>query len=290
VVTLLVVTATVPIVCKLAALSFAAVRSSGAGPIALLPNFGVSDRDIAMRAGRRMSLHRRATMAPLSERALNYWRWRADDYRGATGDTSSLLPSSPKEPAGAVEGRRRSPASHGTYRTVCVRLCDGYYFPLSFSVSRSQFARDAQVCKSRCGSESRLYVQRNPGDVVEDMKDLKGRSYGKLEAAFRYRSEYLANCKCQPHPWETEAAERHRVYGLAAAAASGDKEAAMELLALQSTSRQPSENGKVVQTERSSHRLAPTSERSKRKSRNTSDNDQRPPEHHWREMIFRSSN
>ena len=31
-----------------------------------------------------------------------------------------------------------------TYRTICVRLCDGYYFPVSFSTLPNHFQRDAQ--------------------------------------------------------------------------------------------------------------------------------------------------
>jgi hypothetical protein len=31
----------------------------------------------------------------------------------------------------------------GTYKTVCVGLCDGFYFPVSFATRRQRFARDA---------------------------------------------------------------------------------------------------------------------------------------------------
>ena len=34
----------------------------------------------------------------------------------------------------------------GTYRTMCVRLCDGYYFPISFSTTSERFPEDAQNC------------------------------------------------------------------------------------------------------------------------------------------------
>ena len=38
----------------------------------------------------------------------------------------------------------------GSYTTVCVRMCDGYYFPISHRVPRNRFYRDADVCRSRC--------------------------------------------------------------------------------------------------------------------------------------------
>lgn len=51
----------------------------------------------------------------------------------------------------------------GTYRTVCVRLCDGFYFPISYSTRRQRFAGDAAQCEQRCPYRSRLFVHRNPG-------------------------------------------------------------------------------------------------------------------------------
>ena len=228
-------------------------------------------------------------MTPLHERESGHWRRRTDDGRGTPYDITSWLLSSPVEPAARGEGRRRSPALPRSYRTVCVRLCDGYYFPIGFSVSRRQLASNERVCQDRCGSEARLYVHPTHGGV-EDMKDLSGRPYSKLETAFLYRSEYLPNCKCQPHSWEAEAAERHHVYALAAAAANGDEHAAAELLALQNVPNQPSESGKAAQTERSSNRPARMSEKSRRKFRHLSDGDEHPPNHHWLGTIFQSFN
>jgi len=35
-----------------------------------------------------------------------------------------------------------------TYRTLCVRSCDGYYFPISYATGRGRFKTDAAVCAS----------------------------------------------------------------------------------------------------------------------------------------------
>jgi hypothetical protein len=75
----------------------------------------------------------------------------------------------------------------GTYRTLCVRLCDGFYFPVSFSTPRERFARDAKQCEQSCPSRSRLFVHRNPGESADDMVDLAGRPYRKLPTAFFMR-------------------------------------------------------------------------------------------------------
>lgn len=97
-----------------------------------------------------------------------------------------------------------APRTGGGYRTLCVRMCDGYYWPLSFSTGRDGLMRDAERCESSCDSEARLFYHYSAG-AVEGMVDLEGRPYSGLEHAFRYRAEYVAGCKCRPEPWSEEA-------------------------------------------------------------------------------------
>lgn len=86
----------------------------------------------------------------------------------------------------------------GTYRTVCVRSCDGYFFPVSFSTTQSNFARDADVCRASCpGTDVELYTYRNPGETTDDMISLSGVPYARLEVAYRYQKEYVKGCSCQ---------------------------------------------------------------------------------------------
>src|SRR5690606_1433081 len=42
------------------------------------------------------------------------------------------------------------PATSSNYRTLCVRTCDGYYFPISYSTIPSRFAEDERVCQRMC--------------------------------------------------------------------------------------------------------------------------------------------
>ena len=86
----------------------------------------------------------------------------------------------------------------GTYRTLCVRTCDGYYFPISFSTVPARFPADEQTCQSMCpGSDVALYIYRNPGEDVNQMVSLAGEPYSALPTAFRYRQEYDAACTCR---------------------------------------------------------------------------------------------
>jgi Protein of unknown function (DUF2865) len=85
-----------------------------------------------------------------------------------------------------------------TYRTICVRLCDGFYFPVSFSTLPSHFPQDAEVCSSKCAAPSELYYYPNPGGSVDQSVALKSQeAYAKLRVAFRYRKEYVNGCSCK---------------------------------------------------------------------------------------------
>ncbi len=92
---------------------------------------------------------------------------------------------------------------YATYRTMCVRLCDGYYFPVSFSTLPSNFQTDTDVCQNKCAAPAELYVYRNPGGEVEQMITPDGRPYDSIENAWRYRKEYIKGCSCK----ETEYSE-----------------------------------------------------------------------------------
>lgn len=107
--------------------------------------------------------------------------WQDQDSGGGTGygNTYNRLP-------------------FATYRTLCVRLCDGYYFPVSFSTLPNHFERDAATCQSKCVAPTELYYHQNPGAGVDDMVAFSSNQpYKELKSAFRYRKEYVKGCSCK---------------------------------------------------------------------------------------------
>ena len=85
-----------------------------------------------------------------------------------------------------------------TYRTLCVRTCDGYYFPVSYSTLPSRFSTDIAQCQSQCAAPAELFVYRNPGEEAEQMVSSDGRTaYNDLPHAWRYRKEYVKGCSCK---------------------------------------------------------------------------------------------
>ncbi len=89
-------------------------------------------------------------------------------------------------------------APSGTYRTVCVRSCDGYYFPVSYSMVPSRFADDQRTCQRLCpAAEVTLYSYHNPGEDMAQAVTISGQPYTALPSAFRYRKEFTPTCSCR---------------------------------------------------------------------------------------------
>ena len=105
----------------------------------------------------------------------------------------------------------RSIDPNGRYRSVCVRTCDGFFFPISYQTYASRLSEDATVCQSSCAAPAELYVYRNPGQEIDQAISLNGTAYADLPAAFKYRKAYVKGCSCKEseyNPTEIEAATK----------------------------------------------------------------------------------
>jgi hypothetical protein len=86
----------------------------------------------------------------------------------------------------------------GTYRTVCVRTCDGAYFPVSFATVPGRFQDDEKTCKALCpATEASLFAYRNPGEDINQAVSVNGQPYSALPNAFKYRTEFNPSCACK---------------------------------------------------------------------------------------------
>jgi hypothetical protein len=86
----------------------------------------------------------------------------------------------------------------GTYRTVCVRSCDGFYFPISFATVPARFPDDEKTCKNLCpAAEATLFAYRNPGEDMSQAVSINGQPYSASPNAFHYRQEFNPSCSCK---------------------------------------------------------------------------------------------
>src|SRR5664279_2485519 len=86
----------------------------------------------------------------------------------------------------------------GTFRTVCVRTCDGAYFPISFATVPARFPDDEKTCKALCpAAEATLFAYRNPGEDINQAVSINGQPYSSSPNAFRFRQEFNPSCACK---------------------------------------------------------------------------------------------
>ena len=96
-----------------------------------------------------------------------------------------------------------------TYRTVCVRLCDGFFFPVSYSTLPNHFGQDAEQCQSRCAAPVELYYHQNPGADIRQAVSAKAQTpYTSLKSAFKYTKEYVHGCSCKQTEYVPAAGEK----------------------------------------------------------------------------------
>lgn len=97
-------------------------------------------------------------------------------------------------PALGEEGER--PRGVG-YRAVCVRLCDGAFFPMTSAARPGANLGDQDMCQMQCpGTEVALFRMRD--DRIENAVSSTGRSYSSLPNALRFRQRFDATCTCRP--------------------------------------------------------------------------------------------
>ncbi len=118
-------------------------------------------------------------------------QYRAAAAAGPSGFFAALFGGTIINPGG--DG-----APSGTYHTVCVRACDGYYFPISYSTVPNRFADDQRTCQRLCpAAQVVLYSYRNPGEDINQAVSISGQPYTELPNAFHYRKSIIADCSCR---------------------------------------------------------------------------------------------
>lgn len=87
----------------------------------------------------------------------------------------------------------------GTFRTLCVRTCDGFYYPISAATNASRFVEDEKACHNSCpAAEVILFSHRNPGEDINQAVSVTGQQpYTALPNAFRYRTVLDQSCSCR---------------------------------------------------------------------------------------------
>ncbi len=112
-----------------------------------------------------------------------------------------LLPPQEQKPSGGAEA-------------LCVRTCDGGFFPLIYSARRSPETL-TELCKASCpNTEVRVYT-RVPGQEVKTAVGLDGTPYTDLPNALKFEKTLEPSCSCKPpgESWAQALANAERILG-----------------------------------------------------------------------------
>jgi hypothetical protein len=138
-------------------------------------------------------------------------RWESDSFRQ---QDAAAIRRRMEEAGCNTQTARGGGPNWGPYRTVCVRACDGFFFPISSSASRREFDQHARACQALCpGQEVSLYYFGVGEDDPARAVSLTGDRYSTLPNAFAYRDSFNPTCGCAPEGgWASVASHYSRAY------------------------------------------------------------------------------
>jgi len=97
----------------------------------------------------------------------------------------------PTAPVGVqTDPKRKETRANGL--AVCVRLCDGYFFPSATS------SGGEEACAAQCpDAPTARYTEPAGSDRIEDAVSTRGEPYSALPVANRYRTTLDNTCSCR---------------------------------------------------------------------------------------------
>ncbi|HEY5794806.1 MAG TPA: DUF2865 domain-containing protein [Bosea sp. (in: a-proteobacteria)] len=107
------------------------------------------------------------------------------------GEIDSTLPElDPEQPLEPEKPRMGGP------QTVCVRTCDGFFFPLANNPGGREGGDE--MCQALCpGTETHAYGMSNGGDIQNSVARSTGQPYSSLPNAGKYQRSFDAACTCR---------------------------------------------------------------------------------------------
>lgn len=87
------------------------------------------------------------------------------------------------------------------FRTLCVRSCDGYFYPMSNGATVTEFERDTRNCETSCpGTDMQIFYGPQGSEDVGAMRSTRtGEPYSTMPTAFMHQNVALprpAQCGC----------------------------------------------------------------------------------------------
>ncbi|HEY8382658.1 MAG TPA: DUF2865 domain-containing protein [Microvirga sp.] len=111
--------------------------------------------------------------------------------RGSRPVEVQPMPEDPNAPP--VEGEQQA---LGGRRLVCVRTCDGFYFPLASTPNGREGADE--MCQALCpGTETAAFAMPGSDDAITRAVSLKGKPYMAMPTALKFQKSFDGACSCK---------------------------------------------------------------------------------------------
>lgn len=96
-----------------------------------------------------------------------------------------------------AEGSPSEARARGGAQVICVRSCDGAYFPMTNLPDGREGADE--LCQALCpGAEAAAYSMPHGDEALKQAATVKGsRAYTALPNAFKFRTAFTPNCSCK---------------------------------------------------------------------------------------------
>jgi hypothetical protein len=100
------------------------------------------------------------------------------------------MPLNPDQPLDNAEAQAGSKA-------VCVRSCDGAFFPVSYSASQGRLTGLEDMCRALCPNADVSLYTYPPSGQIEQAVSINGARYMESPNALKYRQSVDPTCSCK---------------------------------------------------------------------------------------------
>lgn len=109
-------------------------------------------------------------------------------------DPFNDLEAEAKRRAAEAERAKAEKGQSGGRLPVCVRSCDGFFFPVNYQGAQDQYN---DVCRASCPDAKAELYYMTPGADIETAVSARGAPYTALAAASAFKKSFDATCSCK---------------------------------------------------------------------------------------------
>jgi len=115
----------------------------------------------------------------------------------------------------APSGEKGGVQAHSGSYAVCVRTCDGSFFPVSYSGAGSRADSLEDVCRALCPNADMALYSFPFGGTVDEAASPTGEPYANLPNAGKFEKSYDPSCSCRRkgQTWAEALADAEARYG-----------------------------------------------------------------------------